>query len=171
MPTALPGGSATDIGVKPCNSRVVDSHLRGHLMARFTFWKWSKPFSLCFTRHTCNGCNCTDGVSYTVEGHVTYYLRFSHVMSWDLGKIVVSKKTGSLSVLDCKVYINWVTKAKFLILGEDKARILVHHILNLQWFSFVPWGVTCHPRKNHPNLNQFFCSLYDNPTHSPCGND
>ena len=30
-----PGGSAADIGVKPCNYRVGDTHLRGHLIARF----------------------------------------------------------------------------------------------------------------------------------------
>ena len=32
-----PGGSVADIGVKPCNYRVGDTHLRGHLIARFAF--------------------------------------------------------------------------------------------------------------------------------------
>jgi len=67
----LPGGSAADIVVNPCNSRVVDNHLRGHLIAKFTFLEQSKPFSLCFTGHICGGCNCTEGVSYTVVGQVT----------------------------------------------------------------------------------------------------
>ena len=36
-PTMPPGGSAADIEVKPCNYRVGDTHLRGHLIARFAF--------------------------------------------------------------------------------------------------------------------------------------
>src|SRR5258706_14265357 len=71
VPTMPPGGGAADIRVKPCNSRVVDIHLRGHLIARFTCLEQSKPFALCFTRNICVGCNCTEGVSYTVEGQVT----------------------------------------------------------------------------------------------------
>ena len=39
-----PGGSAADIGVEPCNYRVGDIHLRGHLIARFAFLEQSKPF-------------------------------------------------------------------------------------------------------------------------------
>ena len=38
VPTMPPGGSAADIGVNPCNHRVGDIHLRGHLIARFAFW-------------------------------------------------------------------------------------------------------------------------------------
>ena len=35
VPTVPPGGGAADIGVNPCNYRVGDIHLRGHLIARF----------------------------------------------------------------------------------------------------------------------------------------
>ena len=41
-----PGGGAAGIGVKPCNSRVVDINLRGHLIARFTCLEQSKHVSL-----------------------------------------------------------------------------------------------------------------------------
>ena len=71
VPALLPGGSAADIRVKLSDSRVADIHLRGQLIARFTCLEQSKPFALCFTRHICGGCNCTERVSYTVEGQVT----------------------------------------------------------------------------------------------------
>ena len=63
-----PGGSAADIGVDLCNCRVGDIHLSGHLIASFAFLEQSKTFPLCFTRDICGGCDCTDRVSYTVEG-------------------------------------------------------------------------------------------------------
>jgi hypothetical protein len=70
VPTMLPGGSAADIGVKPCNGRVADIHLRGHLIARFTLLEQSKDISLCSTGHISWGCNCTEGVLCSVEGQV-----------------------------------------------------------------------------------------------------
>ena len=71
VPTRLPGGSAADIGVKPCDSRVADIHLRGHLIARFTLLEQNKDISLCSTRHIGVRCNCTEGVPYMVGGQVT----------------------------------------------------------------------------------------------------
>ena len=70
VPTRLPGGSATDIGVMPCNSRVADIHLGGHLIASFTHLEQSKDILLCSTRHIGLGCNCTEGVPYMVGGQV-----------------------------------------------------------------------------------------------------
>ena len=71
VPTVLPGGSAAGIGIKPCNSRVADIHLGGHLIARFAFSEQSKHFLLHIPRHICWGCNCTEGVPYMVGGQVT----------------------------------------------------------------------------------------------------
>ena len=73
--------------------RVADIHLRGHLIARFTSVEQSKDISLWSTRHIGEGFDCTKGVPYTVEDQAIYYLRFSHVISCELGKISVSKKT------------------------------------------------------------------------------
>ena len=60
------------------------------------------------------------------------------MISWDLGKIVVSKKTGSLSLLDCKVSMNRGTKDEFILFGLHKGKMLGHPILDSQGFSFVP---------------------------------
>jgi len=70
-PTMQPEGSAADLKVKPSNHRVADIHLRDHLIAIFTYEKQSKHFSLCSTGHICWGYNCTQGVSYIVEGQLT----------------------------------------------------------------------------------------------------
>ena len=50
----LPGGSAADIRVEPCNCRVVSSYLRGHLMARFTFLEQSKSYKKVILRQVGN---------------------------------------------------------------------------------------------------------------------
>ena len=69
--TMLPGGSAADVKVNLSDSRVSDIHPRGHLIARFTLLEQSKDIALCSTGHICWRCNCTGGVPYTVEGHIT----------------------------------------------------------------------------------------------------
>ena len=66
-PTMQPEGSAADIRVNPSDHRVADIHSRGHLIARFTPMEQSKGVSLWSTRHIGWGCDCTEGVSYTVE--------------------------------------------------------------------------------------------------------
>ena len=66
-----PGGSADDIGVNPCDYRVGDIHLRGHLIARFACMEKVSLFH-CVSLGTFQGdCNCADRVSYTVEGQMT----------------------------------------------------------------------------------------------------
>ena len=81
VPNMLPGGSAADIRVKPSDSRVADIHPRGQLIASFTFLEQRKYLSLCFTGLIYGRGNCTEEVPYTVEGHITWYLRFSHVIT------------------------------------------------------------------------------------------
>ena len=92
-PTMQPEGSAADIRVNLSDHRVADMHSRGHLIARFTPMEQSKDISHWSTRHIGWGCNCTKGILYTVEDQMIYYLRFSDVISCDMGKIGVSKKT------------------------------------------------------------------------------
>ena len=92
-PTMQPEGSAADIRVNPSDHRVADIHSRGHLIARLTPVEQSKDISYWSTRHVGWGCNCARGVPYTIEDQVVYYLRFSDVISHDMGKIGVSKKT------------------------------------------------------------------------------
>ena len=76
----LPEGSAAGIRAKPSDHRVADIHPKDHLITRFTYWKQSKDISLCSTGHSGWGYNCTEGVSYMVEGQLAWYLRFSHVV-------------------------------------------------------------------------------------------
>ena len=124
VPTMSPEGSAADIGVKLSDYRVAVIHLRGHLIAKFTILEQIKLFSPCVPGHIYWGCNCTKGVLYIVENHVTWYLRFSHVVCVCRTNFMVSKKTVSSGGSHPKVNIKSVMEAKCLLLGTARNRML-----------------------------------------------
>ena len=73
-----------------------------------------------------------------------------------------STKTGSLSGGHCKSCIKSIHEANALAFSTNRATILFFVTENFHEFSFVICATIGLARKNLPNVNQFFESLYMN---------
>ena len=67
----------------------------------------------------------------------------------------------------CKCHIKSISEGNILIVGINKVIILSFVVRNSHRFSFVFWVAIGLARKNWPNVNQFFESLYFQAT--KCG--
>src|SRR5258706_1603784 len=88
-------------------------------------------------RFDCRGYNCTQGVPYIVEGLLTKYLRFSHVVCMCGANFMVCKKIVPSNGSHLKVNIKSIKEAKCLLFGTSKDRMSTFVILISHRFTFV----------------------------------
>src|SRR5258706_11411611 len=96
-----------------------------------------KHISLCSTGHISRGYNCTQGVPYIVEGLLTQYLRFSHVVCMCGANFMVCKKTVPSNGSHLKVNIKSIKEAKCLLFGTSKDRMSTFVTPISHRFTFV----------------------------------